>query len=65
LIQKATGKITELKTSLGFVESAEGLEEREKVTVAGEIGGVKLNGVGANILKEQIEAIVEEKRKKK
>jgi predicted transcriptional regulator len=65
LIQKTTGKITELKTNLGFVESAGGLEEREKVTVAGEIGGVKLNGVGANILKEQIEAIVEEKRKKK
>lgn len=65
LIQKATGKITELKTSLGFVESAGGLEAREKVTVAGEIGGVKLNGVGANILKEQIEAIVEEKKKKK
>jgi len=64
LIQKATGKITELKTSLGSVESAGGLE-RKKVTVAGEIGGVILNSVGANILKEQIEAIVEEKRKKK
>lgn len=65
LIQKVTGKITELKTSLGFVESAGGLEEREKVTVAGEIGKVRLNGIGANILKEQIEAIVEEKRMKK
>ncbi|MCX9081344.1 MAG: DUF87 domain-containing protein [Candidatus Methanoperedens sp.] len=65
LIQKATGKITELKTSLGFGESAGGLEERENVTVAEKIDGLELNGVGAKILKEQIVAIVEEKRKKK
>ena len=40
LIQKATGKITELKTSLGFGESAGGLEERENVTVAEKIDGL-------------------------
>lgn len=65
LIPKATGKITELKTSLGFVESAERLEEKEKVKASDETGGVKLKGVSAKILKERIEAIVEEKRKKK
>ncbi|VVB87968.1 DNA double-strand break repair helicase HerA [uncultured archaeon] len=65
LIQKATGKITDLKTSLGVVERTGESEETEKVPEARETGGVKLNGIGANILKEQIEAIIEEKKKKK
>lgn len=63
LIPKATGKITELKTSLGFAASAERLEE-VKVKEP-ETGGIKLKGVGAKILKEQIEDIVGGKRKKK
>ena len=62
LIPRATGKITEIKTSLGF---APRLKEGEKVKVAEETGGIKLRGVCVKILKEQIEAIVESKRKKK
>lgn len=65
LIPKATGKVTELKTSLGFAGSAGGAEEQETVKAAAEVGGMKLRGVSAKILKEEIEAIVESKRKKK
>ncbi len=62
LIPKATGKITELKTSLGFAGIS---EEKEKVKEAYAIGGRKLKGVEEKISKEQIEAIVDGKRKKK
>ncbi|MCZ7355628.1 MAG: DUF87 domain-containing protein [Candidatus Methanoperedens sp.] len=62
LIPKATGKITELKTSLGFAGI---LEEKEKVKEAYESGERKLKGVKAQIPKEQIEAIVDGKRRKK
>ncbi len=65
LIPKATGKVTELKTSLGFVGNAGGAEEHETVKAAAEVGGIKLRGVSAKILKEEIEAVVEGKRKKK
>ncbi|MCZ7396315.1 MAG: DUF87 domain-containing protein [Candidatus Methanoperedens sp.] len=62
LIQKATGKITELKTSLGSAGIA---EETEKVKEAYESGERKIRGVKAKIPKEQIEAIVDGKRRKK
>jgi len=62
LIPKATGKITELKTSLGFAGIP---EEKEKVKEAYESGERKLKGVEAKIPKEQIEVIVDGKRKKK
>ena len=65
LIPKATGKVTELKTSLGFAGSAEGGEVPDTVKATAGIGGMKLKGVGAKVLKEDIEAIVESKRKKK
>lgn len=50
---------------MGFVQNAERTEEREKLKVADETDGIKLKGVSAKISKEQIEAIVEGKRKKK
>ncbi len=62
LIPKPTGKITELKTSLGFPGI---IAEKEKVKIADESCGIKLKGIGAKISKEQIEIIVEGKRKKK
>lgn len=65
LIPKATGKVTELKTSLGFAGSSGGVEEHETAKAAAEVSGMKLRGVSAKILKEEIEAIVESKRKKK
>lgn len=65
LIPKATGKVTELKTSLGFAGSGGGADEHETVKAAAQVGGMKLRGVSAKILKEEIEAIVESKRKKK
>jgi len=63
LIPKATGKVTDLKSSQGFAGSAGGLEEHGTATVS--VGGMKLRGVSAKILKEEIEAIVESKKKKK
>jgi predicted transcriptional regulator len=65
LIPKATGKITELKTSLGFAGIPEETGEREKVKESYESGERKLKGVEAKIPKEQIEAIVNGKRNKK
>ncbi len=65
LIQNAAGNITELIKSLSAVEGKEGLESGEQIRVAGETDGAKLNGIAANILKEQIKAIIEEKKKKK
>jgi predicted transcriptional regulator len=68
LIPKATGKITELKTSLGFAgipEEKEKVKEAYEVKEAYAIGERKLKGVEAKISKEQIEAIVDDKRKKK
>ncbi|MCZ7399462.1 MAG: DUF87 domain-containing protein [Candidatus Methanoperedens sp.] len=65
LIPKATGKITELKTSLGFSGRPEEIEKKETVKEAYEFGERKLKGVEAKIPKEQIEAIVDGKRKKK
>lgn len=65
LIPKTTGKVTELKTSLGFAGSAVGLEEHETAKATAEVGGMKLRGISAKILKEEIEAIVESKREKK
>ncbi len=67
LIPKATGKITELKTSLGFAGIPEEIKEEEKgkVKETYESGERKLKGVEAKIPKEQIEAIVDGKRKKK
>ncbi len=62
LIPKVTGKITELKTSLGFAGIP---EEKEKVKEAYESGERKLKGVVEKIPKEQIEAIVDGKRRKK
>ena len=69
LIPKATGKITELKTSLGFAGMPEEAGEKAEVEKAHEvayvIGERKLKGIEAKIPKEQIEAIVDGKRKKK
>ena len=65
LIPKATGKVTELKTSLGFAGSAGGSKKDETAKAIAEVGGMKLRGISAKILKEDIEAIVETKRKKK
>jgi len=62
LIPKATGKIIELKTSLGLPGKAEeAVTEKVK-----EVYGTKvLKGVKAEVTNEQIAAIVEGKRKKK
>ena len=61
LIPKATGKISELKTSLGISEKVEEKESIEKL----EFGKGRLLGIKFQITKEQIEKIVDEKRKKK
>ncbi len=61
LVQKSTGKITELKTSLGFSERIEKEEKIEKR----EFGRGSVSGMEVVITKNQIDKIIEEKRKKK
>ncbi len=61
LVQKSTGKITELKTTLGLAEKvAEKTVEEKQDFGRGKILGIKLE-----IEKEDIEKIVDDKRKKK
>ncbi|HLD56880.1 MAG TPA: hypothetical protein VJA47_01145 [archaeon] len=62
LVQKSTGKITELKTSLGM---AERVEEKRDVSEVQEFGKGKIIGIQSTVTKDQMERLVEEKRKKK
>lgn len=59
LIPKATGKIIELKTSLGLSE------EKVKETAKGVYGTKKLKGVKTGLSNEQIAVVVEGKKKRK
>ncbi len=63
LVQKATGKISELKTSLGVSEKVE--EKSEEVIEKQSFGKGKYSGIKSTINKDQIEKIIEDKRKKK
>ena len=60
LIPKSTGKITELKTSLGISEKIEGKNIENLQFGKGKVSGIKFE-----ITKESIEGIAEDKKKKK